>query len=360
MERPDRREIRLLVGHVCTAVILPVASSTISTSIYARPARDNKSETPNAQKPDRQTNPAINQPTISSRGPNTPDAVNLPLRKLLGSISVVGAGVRMHRIADAAPGRTVSSGVAVLDGLVAILDAVLVVRVVVEAELFAVVRLVGLQEVRDGLLALEEDLDEVCGDVGVALVVERGRQAFVADTRSAACEWLDGFRGVKIVSGGGGLLTDAVDVLGDAAVGGARQLVVDDVHHVLDVEAAGGDAGCDEDGALSGAEGAAVWVLVGVGMWDVWAGDVQGVLALALGAVRVDGGAGETHVVEVVVDQISLDFGVDEDKCARRRHRQEQVVESLLLEVVLDEYDLGCVRLFLMGRGNGNVLSGRR
>lgn len=54
------------------------------------------------------------------------------------------------------------------------------------------------------------------------------------------------------------MLTDAVDVLGDAAVGGARQLVVDDVHHVLDVEAAGGHASCDEDGAFSGAEGTPV------------------------------------------------------------------------------------------------------
>lgn len=73
----------------------------------------------------------------------------------------------MDRVADAAPARTVG-------GIIAVLDAVLVVGVIVEAQLVGVGGLVGLQEVRDGLLALEEDLDEVRGDVGVALVVERG------------------------------------------------------------------------------------------------------------------------------------------------------------------------------------------
>lgn len=89
-------------------------------------------------------------------------------------------------------------------------------------------------------VALDEDVDEILSNVLVAVVVERGRKTLVADTSSAS---------------------DAVDVLRDAAVRGAWQVVVDDVTNVLDVPTTSRDTGGDEDGSTTSAEGTAVSML---------------------------------------------------------------------------------------------------
>jgi len=143
----------------------------------------------------------------------------------------------------------------------------LVVATIVPLEVVWVLRLELLEEVGNVLLRLNENLAEVLADILVAVVVEGGGLTGVADTRGA---------------------TDAVDVLGDAVVLSRRQVVVDDVLDVGDIETTSGHASSDEDGAATGAEGAPARVreiiYKGLGIC------LQRILALTLSAVAVDGG----------------------------------------------------------------------
>jgi hypothetical protein len=182
-----------------------------------------------------------------------------------------------------------------------------------------VVRLELLQEVGDLLLGLNQDLAEVLADVLVAVVVEGGGLASVADTSGA---------------------TDAVDVLGDAVMLSRRQVVVDDMLDVGDIEAASGDTSSDENGAAASTEGAPVRVR-GLCHQELEE-NLQGVLALALGAVGVDRGDGQTLVVQEVINHVALDLGVGEDQDTLRLIREDEIDESLVLGALLDEDDLLC------------------
>jgi len=111
----------------------------------------------------------------------------------------------------------------------------LIVSVVVPVDLVRVLRLELLEEVRNLLLGLDQDLAEVLANVFITIVEERRGLALVADTSCTA---------------------DAVDVLGDAVMLSRGQIVVDDVLDVGDIEAASSNTGSDEERAPSSTEGA--------------------------------------------------------------------------------------------------------
>lgn len=48
--------------------------------------------------------------------------------------------------------------------------------------------------------------------------------------------------------------TDAMDILVNATVGGAWEIVIDNMHHVLDIQATSGDTCSNQDWSLAGAE----------------------------------------------------------------------------------------------------------
>jgi hypothetical protein len=100
-----------------------------------------------------------------------------------------------------------------------------------------------LEELRNLLLGLDQDLAEVFTEIFVAVVEERGSLACVADTRGA---------------------TDAVDVLGDAVVLSRGQIVVDDVLDVGNIETTSSNTGSDQDGAATSTEGAPIPVSRGL------------------------------------------------------------------------------------------------
>lgn len=116
--------------------------------------------------------------------------------------------------------------------------------------------------------------------------------------------------------------TNAMGVLLDTAKVGVGQIEVDDVHHVLDVKATGGDSGGDEDAYGTDAEGA------------------NGILTLALGAIGVDRRGGHADVVQVVVELVSATLAVDEHNGTGGRTRVQQVEESLALGGWLDIDDV--------------------
>lgn len=60
--------------------------------------------------------------------------------------------------------------------------------------------------------------------------------------------------------------------------------------------------------------------------------NLQGIFPLTLGAIRVNRGTRETHVVKVIIQEVCLGLGIDENQCTRRRHSQKQVIEALLFE----------------------------
>ncbi len=100
--------------------------------------------------------------------------------------------------------------------------------------------------------------------------------------------------------------TDAVDVLFDVG----RQVKVDDVLDVRNVETAGSNGRGDEDRAPAGAEHA------------------QGVLALALGAVAVDGSHRVAVVVQERLERVGSLLRLDEDE--RQRVRCDQKKKALI------------------------------
>ena len=110
---------------------------------------------------------------------------------------------------------------------------------------------------------------------------------------------------------------DAVDVV--FGVGG--EVVIDDVRDAVDVDAAGGDVGGDED-----AEGAAAEV-------------VEGLEALILGAVGVEGAAGDVEGVEAAGDAVGAVFGAGEDEDAGEGGVFEEVAEETWFEMGGDFVD---------------------
>ena len=118
-------------------------------------------------------------------------------------------------------------------GLATSLSLALLVRIIVELDVFCVLRLIPFKEIRDLLLGLHEDLGESFGDVFVAVIVEGGSHADVADTSGTP---------------------NAMHVLVDASIFSAGEVVVDDMHDVLDVEATSRDTSGNEDGSFASLE----------------------------------------------------------------------------------------------------------
>lgn len=104
----------------------------------------------------------------------------------------------------------------------------LIVSAIAPLDGLGILRLELLKEVRNLLLRLKEDLDEVSTDVLVTVVVEGSGLTFVANAGGA---------------------TNTVYVLGDAIVLGRRKVIVDDVLHVGDVKTTGGNTSSDGDRA---------------------------------------------------------------------------------------------------------------
>ena len=55
--------------------------------------------------------------------------------------------------------------------------------------------------------------------------------------------------------------------------------------------------------------------------------------------------AGQAHVEQIIVQEISLGLRVDEDQGAGGRHREKKVVKALLLQAILGVDDLRTVSM---------------
>jgi hypothetical protein len=109
----------------------------------------------------------------------------------------------------------------------------LVIGAVMPLDVLRILRLKLLEEARNVLLGLDQDLAEVLADVVITVVEEGSSLALVADASSA---------------------TDTVDVLGDAVVLSGGHIIVDDMLDIGDVETAGRDTGGDHDRTFTGTE----------------------------------------------------------------------------------------------------------
>jgi hypothetical protein len=110
----------------------------------------------------------------------------------------------------------------------------LIVAAVTPFDRVRVRRLEPLKKVRHILLGLEENLHEIFGNVFVAVIVEGCGLTLIADSSCTA---------------------NAMNILGDAIKLSRRQVVVDDVLDIRDIEASSGHAGSNKNWAASGAEG---------------------------------------------------------------------------------------------------------
>lgn len=123
-----------------------------------------------------------------------------------------------------------------------------------------------------------------------------------------------------------------MDVLSDSTKHVAGKVKVDDVHDVFDIQTARRNAGSNQDGRFGGAESTAARLVSSIHFHE----NIQCILALTLGTISMDGRARQTHVVEVIVNQIRLALGVDENQSATGRHGHQQVKETLLLQRLID------------------------
>lgn len=168
-----------------------------------------------------------------------------------------------------------------------------------------------LQPIRNLLIRLLEQIKQLADDVLVVAVEERGRDTGVASTAST---------------------TDTVDVV----VNVRREIVVDDVGDVGNVETTSGDGSSDHDGRAARTERS------------------ESLFAFALGAVTVDRGSGEVGCHEEVGEDIGGTLGLDEDQgqAAILTLGGEDVEKHGTLVLVLDELDaLGDV---LRGRADAS------
>ena len=110
---------------------------------------------------------------------------------------------------------------------------------------------------------------------------------------------------------------DAMDVV----LGDHRQLEVDDVRERLDVEAARGDLGRDEDREAAGLE---------VG---------QRADALRLALVAVDGGREDAVLLELLREPVGAVLGAGEDERLVDPAGRDEVAEQLALALAVDRVD---------------------
>lgn len=108
-----------------------------------------------------------------------------------------------------------------------------------------------------------------------------------------------------------------MSVFFNTAVFHGRKVIVDDVHDVLDVDAASSHTSGDEDGSLSGAE------------------CTKSCFTLGLAAIAMHGRHWETHVVEEVIEVVDFRAAVAEDDGADAMHLLEKADEDVTLLVAL-------------------------
>jgi hypothetical protein len=101
-----------------------------------------------------------------------------------------------------------------------------------------------------------------------------------------------------------------------------NKIVVDDVHHVLDIQATSSDASGNQDGTLSRTE------------------SDEGIFTLTLSTITMDRGGRQLEVIKVVVKSISSTLVVDEDKSTSRRGGAKQIIQSLLLLELINPNDV--------------------
>lgn len=117
----------------------------------------------------------------------------------------------------------------------------------------------------------------------------------------------------------------------------SREVEVDDMHNITNVKTTSGDTSSDHDRSLACAKSTPDIVNT---ISESKAFDSQCVLTLALSAIRVDRGGRQTVVEQEVVDEVRSLLGLDEDQGTRRWHRDQEIVQSLLLCVALNPDDL--------------------
>lgn len=118
------------------------------------------------------------------------------------------------------------------------------------------------------------------------------------------------------------MLTDTMSILFNTTVLRRWEVVVDDMHNIMNVEATSRDACSDQDGILTQTERA------------------NTILTLTLGAIAMNGDAGEVLVEQKVVKLVSSTLAIDEDDGTSRRGRQEQVLYSTTLHGCLNIDDI--------------------
>ena len=64
--------------------------------------------------------------------------------------------------------------------------------------------------------------------------------------------------------------------------------------------------------------------------------DLHGIFTLTLSAIGMNRGCRQAQVEEMIVDEVGSFLRFDEDKRTRRWHRDEKIVERLLLHVVFN------------------------
>lgn len=197
----------------------------------------------------------------------------------------------------------------------AIISVGLIVRVVIELECSTLVGLQVGEKVWDFTLALHENIDELLGDIFVAVVVERRGKALMSDASSA---------------------TDAVDVLSNAAVHAGWEIEVDNVHNIFDVPTASRDTCSNKNGSTTSTEVAPMRSQVSIGNeLQPSKVDLHGILTLTLVTIRMYRGRRKLTVVEKVVKQVDLSLGVAKDDGATGLHLEEQVEHSIALPVLV-------------------------
>lgn len=113
--------------------------------------------------------------------------------------------------------------------------------------------------------------------------------------------------------------TDSVDVI----INVRRQVVVDNVSDIGNVQSSSSDGGSDHDGRLAASE------------------ELQGTFSLSLGSVTVNGRSTNVGSQEEVGEHVGHSLRLDEDEGqSALRHRGQDVEKNGLLVIVFDEFNL--------------------
>ena len=118
----------------------------------------------------------------------------------------------------------------------------------------------------------------------------------------------------------------------------SREIEVDDMHHIADIETTSGNTSCDEDRTLAATEGAPRRCVSTNEKQRIQS--LHSILTLSLSAIGVDRGRRHVEVEQVVIDEVGSLLGTNENQGARRRHGDQKVVKSLLFHVWLDPENL--------------------